>query len=551
MWLVHCFYKYLIFIVFLTLTSPVSGAVTFYSDEGSWTSAVGNSTSFDISATNIVLANEIVALPGADEQLGSVLSFDAINLPASQCYGMILKTIEVGAGFTFDDGVNVAWDDALSVGDIDSFEDDDFEVDFPVGREPFAFGVYIYENSEQSGEVFRVYGADDITEIGMVTTGFESAGYQQVFVGVTADEPIGKIVFEENPSGDDMGFKDLFITDGTQYDADSDGLVDCDEFLQGTDHNDSDSDNDGFSDGADVFPNDPNESSDYDNDGIGDNTDWDDDNDGVPDTLDIDPLDDQNTNEIVLEFDNVTYKGVNKSVNFDAPESLFFHDDFDGATLAPDYTVLNADTTGVPATLGLSNGMLEGEISSEAAWFQAQTNALYIYQTVNVTSFRVTTLAKSRDASNINNPVQSGYHYAGPMIRSPDSDIQAEQDFVFAAVGYQGSTYPCANGMASLCYETKSTTDSAPIINRITSLSGDAEIRLCKLGDTIHSYIRDAYSDDDWTSYGSWNRPDLRSPLQVGVMSFSFLIQNNDTQRFYFDYLTIETVDSISDCLEK
>jgi len=95
-------------------------------------------------------------------------------------------------------------------------------------------------------------------------------------------------------------------------DLDSDGLLNVDEYLAGTDPNNPDTDGDGSNDGTDVFPldptesmdtdgdgvgdnaddlpNDPSETVDTDGDGIGNNADTDDDGDGIPDVSDEYPL---------------------------------------------------------------------------------------------------------------------------------------------------------------------------------------------------------------------------------------------------------------------
>ena len=74
-------------------------------------------------------------------------------------------------------------------------------------------------------------------------------------------------------------------------DADSDGVLNHEDFAPYDFFEVSDRDNDGVGDQSDLYPDDPSESADSDNDGIGNNVDEDDDNDGVPDTLDAFPLD--------------------------------------------------------------------------------------------------------------------------------------------------------------------------------------------------------------------------------------------------------------------
>ena len=85
---------------------------------------------------------------------------------------------------------------------------------------------------------------------------------------------------------------------------------------------------------------------------------------------------------------------------------------------------------------------------------------------VNMTNIGITGTVRVRDASDDNNDISTGYHYGGIMIRNPTGDTTPQQNFVFIAVGYQDSTYPCQNG-ASNCIETKSTTNNAPVSDRL------------------------------------------------------------------------------------
>ena len=111
-------------------------------------------------------------------------------------------------------------------------------------------------------------------------------------------------------------------------------------------------------------------------------------------------------------------------------------------------------------------------------------NALYIYQTISLTSypsFSFTTITKARSESDTTQPILSGYHYGGPMIRNASSNVN---DFVFIAIGYSSdcsSTTPCT--------EDKSTVNNQPSINKEAVTwntdQGDAQLRICKFEDTF------------------------------------------------------------------
>jgi hypothetical protein len=93
------------------------------------------------------------------------------------------------------------------------------------------------------------------------------------------------------------------LTDDALKDLDGDGIVNIDEYTDGTNPAKTDTDGDGAEDAADPFPTDANEWSDIDSDGIGDNTDSDDDNDGMPDKWEILNGLDPTLNDALLDND--------------------------------------------------------------------------------------------------------------------------------------------------------------------------------------------------------------------------------------------------------
>ena len=190
--------------------------------------------------------------------------------------------------------------------------------------------------------------------------------------------------------------------------------------------------------------------------------------------------------------------------------------------------------------------MLTATITKQTVWFQDDNDALLVYVTVPKQDFRVTSRVRARSAAAPANPISSGYHYAGPMIRDPGSDPIGPQNFTFNAVGYQSG---CA-GQAANCIETKSTLSNNPTIGRfLHSGSGDAQLRLCKVGAVITAYERNVSGQGNWTLRATWNRVDLAlaPALQVGLMAFSFTI-SGDNLRASFDDLEIESVSSQADC---
>ncbi len=215
---------------------------------------------------------------------------------------------------------------------------------------------------------------------------------------------------------------------------------------------------------------------------------------------------------------------------------------FDGTALPPDFSVLHA---GAVSELAVSDGQLQVTTESETVWWMSQNNALYVYQSINVSDFAVTTAVRARRSSQDSMSINSGYHYAGPMIRTPSSDPAGPQNFTFVAVGYQGG----CDGGASNCIESKSTVSDESSIERL-QLAGatDVQLRLCKVGSSVTAYYRPSIGSGNWIERDSWTRDDMAGNLQVGLMAFSFSVEGDQLRALYDDF-EIRAVGSAADCL--
>ena len=81
--------------------------------------------------------------------------------------------------------------------------------------------------------------------------------------------------------------------------------------------------------------------------------------------------------------------------------------------------------------------------------------------------------------------------------------------------------------------------------------SQSAQLRICKSGNEFRAYLRSNHnSSEEWILRDSWIRNDLDlNELQFGLMGFSFLIQNNDYAKIFWDDILIENFNSFDDCL--
>jgi hypothetical protein len=87
--------------------------------------------------------------------------------------------------------------------------------------------------------------------------------------------------------------------------------------------------------------------------------------------------------------------------------------------------------------------------------------------------FSLTTTAHARKASAPTLPPDSAIHLGGLMVRNPASDSGSE-NYLLLAVGFAEQGH--------LAVETKTTVNSASVFGEVAWPSGDAELRLCRMG---------------------------------------------------------------------
>ncbi|MCA8949194.1 MAG: VCBS repeat-containing protein [Planctomycetes bacterium] len=211
----------------------------------------GSIEDFLFSSTTVAQANEVAAPVGANAQLGPTLTFP--NTSTGLCHSFRIRAFEAGANLVFDDQEgSSAWDDAISIGDIDNHENDNFYVDF-IGPLPvYSFGLYILDNGDSTNESMSGTAADDGAVVVWAAPNSipPSGNDTRMYIGFHSSEPISGISFNEDNGGDDIGIEHLSF--GTGTDSDGDTLSDCDEQTLGTDWNLPDTDGDGLLDPFEV-----------------------------------------------------------------------------------------------------------------------------------------------------------------------------------------------------------------------------------------------------------------------------------------------------------
>jgi hypothetical protein len=261
---------------------PLAVVSVWFNDLAGWQGAwqsVGSqyASTQTTTAGKLTLANEIIVPPGPNTGVGDTLTFPRETL--AYCRGYAIKTLQPGAAFTFDDdegGANLPnFDNALSIGDIDNYEDDDVEISFTTTDAPaYAVGFELRDSTTTIEEGIQVYDVND--QLVAHIAGFPVSG--NITVGLISPVPIGRIVYDESADGDDIAIADLYFDHGALNDSDLDAIDDCTEVINGLDPLNSDTDGDGLSDGiedanhngqVDAGETDPNDA-DSDDDGIPD-----------------------------------------------------------------------------------------------------------------------------------------------------------------------------------------------------------------------------------------------------------------------------------------
>ncbi|MGB5323880.1 MAG: LamG-like jellyroll fold domain-containing protein, partial [Pseudomonadales bacterium] len=229
-------------------SDPQTPDVIFFSStfHSAWQAEVGVSlvNSFDTTAANVALANEVASPPVADADIGtSVLTFSAAN--TGLCGDVTLTSTQSGATFSFEEA-GFFTPRSLSPGRDGVYEHDDIAIDLP-GSAYYAFAVELLNNTSEPGERLLVYGTGGL--IGSFDLSL--LPNNQSFLGVVADQPITQVQIDESAGPDDIVIRDLRLV-CVNEDADADGVNNLAERQQGLNPEQSDSDSDGLSDGDEI-----------------------------------------------------------------------------------------------------------------------------------------------------------------------------------------------------------------------------------------------------------------------------------------------------------
>ena len=171
-------------------------------------------------------------------------------------------------------------------------------------------------------------------------------------------------------------------------------------------------------------------------------------------------------------------------------------------------------------------------LTRRALWFQASRGVLFY--TLVGGDFRVTaTVQTSKTSDSSQDPGGDGtVQLAGLMARAETP----QENYVFIVVGSD------ANGLS---VETKSTTNSNSTFAGPAWPSGDAVLKLCRVGTTFTLWKQASDGSGDFALAATYKRPDLSGQLQVGANIYS---DSTPDITAVFPDLTIESLDPGEAC---
>ena len=212
-----------------------------------------------------------------------------------------------------------------------------------------------------------------------------------------------------------------------------------------------------------------------------------------------------------------------------------YDDDFETGVLNPSWNIANSSNY----LREMSSGRLHLTPTQYTQWFNAEASGAQLYKLVQG-NVKVTALVRARSAVNPSLPVSgSPFQLGGIMARNPSSP---PHNYLFVAVGM-------SNG--SLQRETKNTVNSASLWDPEPWGTGDAELRLCRVGQRFFMYSRS-------TTGGTWefanpampflDRPDLPEAVWIGPIAYG--PTNSPNLEAQFDGIRFEPVLNECDCTQ-
>lgn len=165
---------------------------------------------FETTQANMDLADESedFILNNAQLWMGKRITFDGSNTGFP--FTFYLECIEVDEttdyGLVWNDD-EWSWDETISIGDINNFEDDDFEIGIREGN-VYALAFNMVHNEDYGGEFLEVHAEDATGECQIAS---KTDPMKSGFIGILSPVPIKRIYFNEDAGGDDIGIQHFYF----------------------------------------------------------------------------------------------------------------------------------------------------------------------------------------------------------------------------------------------------------------------------------------------------------------------------------------------------
>lgn len=161
--------------------------VTFFADETLWQTAVGGDTQeFVFTANNVALADEVPSPPPVGSLLGPSLTFQADVTRTLFDFGFIDSSPDNGTQIIFT---------ANGLGSTPTTHHDWSLLAGPANA-PTAIGIEIFSNNTSLVDRITVF---DVGGSVLASLPVGNAG-GNTFIGVISDDPIGRILYDDNPT---------------------------------------------------------------------------------------------------------------------------------------------------------------------------------------------------------------------------------------------------------------------------------------------------------------------------------------------------------------
>lgn len=119
--------------------------------------------------------------------------------------------IHLGLVFEDKEGNSYGWPNSISIGDINDFENDNFEVGV-TGNQVYAWGTRMVDNDSFKDEFLEVHAVDGDGECQIAYfTAAQVSNFTNGFMGIVSPVPIRRIYFDEDPGGDDIAIRHFYF----------------------------------------------------------------------------------------------------------------------------------------------------------------------------------------------------------------------------------------------------------------------------------------------------------------------------------------------------